>query len=238
MDAPPSTHSPAPNEHLQRVVRQLLLPGERLRVLEAGCGSTSHIDLGRPMELSGIDVSQAQLGRHARLDHSLLGDLQTFPLPRAYFDVVVCWDVLEHLPRPADAIRNMLESLRPGGMLVLAFPHLLSVKGLITRLTPYRFHRWFYRVVMGDLSSDEDSKQFRTYLHADILPGRVNRQVRALGCDVSFVNLYEGPVQKDMRQKHRIADFCFRAITAVSRVFSFRTADLAHSDCHMIVLKP
>ena len=50
------------------------------------------------------------------------GDLFTTELPRAHFDAIVMGDVLEHLPRPGEALDRMAELLRPGGIVWLALP--------------------------------------------------------------------------------------------------------------------
>ncbi len=38
------------------------------RVLEAGCGSLTHLDLGSRAKVTGIDISQRQLDRNDNLD--------------------------------------------------------------------------------------------------------------------------------------------------------------------------
>ena len=50
------------------------------------------------------------------------GDATKIPLPSDSFDVVTCQTVLMHLARPADALREMLRILRPGGLLVCVEP--------------------------------------------------------------------------------------------------------------------
>lgn len=51
------------------------------------------------------------------------GDATAIPLPNESFDVVTCQTVLMHLARPADALREMLRILRPGGLLVCVEPN-------------------------------------------------------------------------------------------------------------------
>ena len=55
------------------------------------------------------------------------GDLLSTELPRAHFDAVVMGDVLEHLPRPGEALERIAELLRPGGIAWLALPDAGSV---------------------------------------------------------------------------------------------------------------
>jgi SAM-dependent methyltransferase len=50
------------------------------------------------------------------------GDLFTTDLPEHHYDAIVMGDVIEHLPRPADALDRMASLLRPGGIAWLALP--------------------------------------------------------------------------------------------------------------------
>ena len=56
--------------------------------------------------------------------HMIIGDVQAMPLPDACCDSVGCSEVLEHLPRPEDAVAELARVLRPGGTLVLSVPFL------------------------------------------------------------------------------------------------------------------
>jgi SAM-dependent methyltransferase len=63
------------------------------------------------------------------------GDLLTTPLPLGHFDAIVMGDVIEHLPRPADALARMAALLRPGGIAWMALPDAgsLVARGLRAR---------------------------------------------------------------------------------------------------------
>ncbi|MFA6039772.1 MAG: methyltransferase domain-containing protein [Candidatus Peribacteraceae bacterium] len=43
-------------------------------------------------------------------------------LPQGHYAVISCLDVLEHAFEPLTIARNLLEALRPGGLLILSFP--------------------------------------------------------------------------------------------------------------------
>jgi SAM-dependent methyltransferase len=49
-------------------------------------------------------------------------DLFTAPLPEQHFDAVVLGDVIEHLPRPGEALDRIAKLLRPGGVAWFALP--------------------------------------------------------------------------------------------------------------------
>jgi 2-polyprenyl-3-methyl-5-hydroxy-6-metoxy-1,4-benzoquinol methylase len=167
---------------LQAVLDDRLRGRAGLRVLEAGCGSTSHVRLPPDATLVGIDISQKQLDRNARLAERIRGDVQAHDLGVASFDVIICWDVLEHLPYPERALERFVRALRPDGLLVLALPHALSFKGMVTKLTPHAFHVWFYRRILGQpLAGTEDRAPFPTFMRAAIAPHRLVRFAEAHG---------------------------------------------------------
>ncbi|HWC25592.1 MAG TPA: class I SAM-dependent methyltransferase [Solirubrobacteraceae bacterium] len=55
------------------------------------------------------------------------GDLFDAELPLDHFDAIVMGDVIEHLPRPGEALERLAELLRPGGIVWLALPDAGSV---------------------------------------------------------------------------------------------------------------
>jgi SAM-dependent methyltransferase len=69
----------------------------------------------------GIDLLEG-----VNVDHVLdiCGDPKTLgaALGAGTFDLVICCHVLEHTPRPAHAARNIMRSLRPGGLAFVATP--------------------------------------------------------------------------------------------------------------------
>jgi hypothetical protein len=63
-----------------------------------------------------------------------------------------------------------------GGALALVCPVRTSLKGLITRLTSLRFHRWYYRSIVGKADRGEGRfDAFATPFSADISPSRLER---------------------------------------------------------------
>jgi len=212
---------------------------DSLRVLEAGCGSTTRLDLGPQAYLTGLDISPSQLARNSSVHERIVGDLQFFPIPQGAFDVAVCWDVLEHLDQPAAAVRNMARALRPGGVLVLAVPNLWSIKGIVTKLTPFGLHVAFYRHALGDRSVGTDaSDQFPTCLRLDVAPPRLRALARELGLRARFEAIYEGPVQAELRRRSRMANALFAVAGMLSRLATGRRLDLTGSDYLLVLERP
>jgi len=227
-----------PKQRVDAVVARLLAGRAAPRVLEAGCGSSSRVALPAGRWLVGVDIAQRQLDRNTVLDEKHLGDLQTFSLPGEGFDLILCWDVVEHLPHPARALAQMKSALRPGGSLVLAFPNLWSLKGLVTKFTPYKVHEWFYRYVIGDRRATNEWDQFGTTFRFCIAPPAMRRWATRSGLEIVYDEVYEGPVQSGLRADRGYMDLGFGALGFLSRLFSLGKLDLGLSDCVMVLRKP
>jgi SAM-dependent methyltransferase len=213
-------------------VNDLLRDRYDLKLLEAGCGSASYFRFRHLGRTIGIDISPEQLEHNEVLQEKIQGDLQTYPLPGNAFDIVVCWDVIEHLSRPRDALLNMFRSLRPGGVLVLGFPNLLSFKGLATKITPYWFHEVFYRWMKYK------TRHFPTYLRLSILPNRVIDFAQQNGFEVAFHRLLEGGVTTRFKQRFWFVRTLFAALDAGVRAISFgRCQSLYLDNCALILKK-
>lgn len=230
---------PSANQQLQVFFDEFAAGKETLRVLEAGCGSTSHLDLGPKASVIGIDISADQLAQNLHLKEKIVGDLETFPLQPDDFDVIVCWDVLEHLNRPEKALANFVRAIKPGGIIVIAVPNLTSIKGLVTKLTPYRAHVWFYRYVMKDKSAGtKQFRQFPTYLRSTLTPGRMRAFAADNGLAIPFLHIYEGPVQVELRRRRPLANLVFASAGMISKIGSFGQVNLNHSDYMIVLAKP
>ncbi len=234
----PATSSETPvswkiDQRLLDKTEQLLRHRQSITVLEAGCGSQSHFAFTGRVEMHGIDISQEELDKNYQVEQKILGDIQSYPLPRSQYDVVVCWDVIEHLCRPRDALLNMFLSVKPDGLVLLGFPNLISFKGLATKITPAWLHRLYYRVMRGDLGYD--FHPFKTYLRWEILPRNVLKFANQNGFAAELYNLEEGAVQKRLRTRVWPAKALFSIIQACVQLLSLGGAPSLYLDYCMIV---
>jgi SAM-dependent methyltransferase len=55
--------------------------------------------------------------------HVVVGDPAEVTLPPASFDVITAFHVVEHLPDPGQALRNMLDWLATGGLMIIEVPN-------------------------------------------------------------------------------------------------------------------
>ncbi len=123
-------YHPAYVRLLDGLKREGLLPGP-LRVLDCGTGAglliESFLDLGpAAAEIHAIDLSpnllamaRAKFLRRGVPARLALSSISRLPYPEARMDLVLGGLVLEHVPEPLDAVREMARVLRPGRPLVL-----------------------------------------------------------------------------------------------------------------------
>lgn len=110
-------------------------------VLEAGCGSSSNIKFNN-CEIYGLDISQSQLEKNKIIKYKIVGDLNKYSNKEweKKFDLIICWDVLEHLNNPSYAIKNFANWLKNNGEMILAFPIPDTIIGKITKYSPLWVH--------------------------------------------------------------------------------------------------
>ncbi len=227
-----SLHAPDdPVAAAQSLVTRALAPHRVPCVVEAGCGARSHLAYPDDARVVGVDLLRGQLRRNTSTPHRAQGDVTALPIRSSSADLVVCWDVLEHLPDPQRAVAEIARVLRPGGLAVLALPNILSLKGLVTRFTPWWFHVWVYRRVLGDASAGTDTfDQFPTALRFVLRASGIRRLAQSHGLRIELLALYEGPVPRHLRRRHRLADVTLGAIGRVSRILSAGGYDTTLSD--------
>jgi 2-polyprenyl-3-methyl-5-hydroxy-6-metoxy-1,4-benzoquinol methylase len=123
-----------------------LVPPACRRILDVGCGVG---ELGcllrrRGHRVTGIELV-AEMAEQARghLDHVEWADVEThgFPFAPASFDAILFADVLEHLVDPWRILREAVDLLADGGVVVASIPNVQNLDVLRRLLRG----RWDYR---------------------------------------------------------------------------------------------
>jgi 2-polyprenyl-3-methyl-5-hydroxy-6-metoxy-1,4-benzoquinol methylase len=227
---------PDPVSELQRLIDGYGGSGTPIRLLEAGCGSMSKVRLGENVRITGIDISEKQLARNDGLHERILADIQTYPLPEHSFDIIICWDVLEHLDDPASALRNFFRATKPGGLIILAFPNLFSLKGIITKFTPHPVHIWYYKRLLHVPNAGElDTPPFETRLRASATYPAIRRMAAAHKAVVAFFALRESHDMRYVRSKMPIMNVVMKTASFLSRTLTLGRFDAIQSDCIMVL---
>jgi SAM-dependent methyltransferase len=145
-------------EPFDRAAAASLVPG--CRVLDIGSGRLPAIPPSRRptgCHYVGLDLSlrELQLADAAAYDETIVADVCNYQAAlEGTFDLIVSWQVLEHVPDLALALENARRYLRPGGVLVAQFSGRYSLFGFPNRLLPHRLARLALKVV---LSRDADT---------------------------------------------------------------------------------
>lgn len=102
------------------------------KVLDAGCGRGFYVQgltfFPFVKEIHGIDLNVQYLLRARKniKDNRVKvrqGSLYQLPFANNTFDLVICSEVLEHLDRDDQAVREIYRVLKPGGSAVFSVPH-------------------------------------------------------------------------------------------------------------------
>jgi len=114
------------------------------RILDIGCGSGRH--MGEAVCHSaavtvGTDINPADLAQaQIRLDelkkmgfakgtwHLAAADITRLPFADEYFDLVICSEVLEHIPDHQRAVAEAVRVLKPGGNIGISVPRYFPEK--------------------------------------------------------------------------------------------------------------
>lgn len=130
------------------------------RILDAGAGELKYKPLCSHLNYVSQDFAQydgqgdgagLQPGSWDQTKLDIVSDITKIPQPDASFDAVMCIEVLEHVPYPADALGELARLLKPGGYLILTAPFCS-----LTHLAPYFYQtgysRYFYEYWLEKLN--------------------------------------------------------------------------------------
>jgi 2-polyprenyl-3-methyl-5-hydroxy-6-metoxy-1,4-benzoquinol methylase len=123
-------HSEPPPPDPEARYEEWLEAAERLvgraRLLEigAGRGGFSRVALRRGWNVSATEISRAGIEALTSLGVAVFaGDVGMAGFADGAFDFIVSLEVLEHLPAPAEHLREIHRLTRPGGLLLLTTPN-------------------------------------------------------------------------------------------------------------------
>jgi hypothetical protein len=127
-------------------------PIRRLDVLVAGCARDESLALEHiETRSTGADedhpVIRRVLAERADLVAWSLGDLRCVPLPPRAYDVIQLSFLLERISHAELVFDRLLQSLRPGGLVLLRMRDRRSAYGLLDRFTPSWLRRVLWRLL-------------------------------------------------------------------------------------------
>jgi SAM-dependent methyltransferase len=142
-------------EHLSRYMWAAQAAKGRL-VLDAGCGTAYGSRLlaeGGAREVIGVDIAKSVLDAVApampdtvRLE---AGDLHKLAYDDDSFDLIVCFEVIEHFEDPLVVLDELVRVLAPEGLLVISSPN----RGVYPEGNPHHFHEFLPEELEAELTA-------------------------------------------------------------------------------------
>lgn len=117
-------------EHLHRYMwASTLVRGKRVLDLASGEGYGSNLLAGEAADVCGVDIDEAAV-RHATGKYSksnlrfLKGSITAVPIAeRGIFDVIVCFEAIEHIEEHDALLSEVKRLLKPDGLFVVSTPN-------------------------------------------------------------------------------------------------------------------
>jgi ubiquinone/menaquinone biosynthesis C-methylase UbiE len=107
---------------------------KEFRVLDAGAGKAPFRRLFAKVSYETADFGKVSKS-YGKIDY--VCDLSAIPVADETYDLVLCTQVLEHLPEPLPVLREFQRILKPGGQAWLSAPLFYA-----EHEKPYDFHRY------------------------------------------------------------------------------------------------
>jgi len=139
------------------VFRQMLRGEKCNSILDVGCGAGRYFRFFRSLgfrELCGLEYDEANIEKARALNEEvpdveiIQGDIRALPSPyeAEHFDAVVSLGLVEHFTYPVDNIRKLLNTVRPGGTVILEMPNFrncIYYRYNLQRKNELPFHLWW-----------------------------------------------------------------------------------------------
>jgi SAM-dependent methyltransferase len=185
-----------------------------------------------------VDIDEEQIRNNDYAQETILGDVQTWRFPSESFDLVICYNVIEHLPDVEAALSGFCESLKQDGLILIGAPNPKSLSGIVTKYTPHWFHVWFYRHVRGDKKAGQPGQApFPTFFHPLVTLSRLEAFAKSHGLQMIYRKEYESPRYQEMRmRKPALAALLDAAALVINRLLPGK-ADVRRGDYHVILRK-
>ena len=227
-----------------QAVHELLtkrLAGKPIHIYEAGGGSASFIEpnILKTAQVTVLDIDAIQLQKNSYADNKILGDVQSYAFPQDSFELIVCYNVIEHLDAPDRAFGLFFQALIPGGLLLIGAPNPNSFSGWVTRMTPHWFHVWYYKFILGYKSAGQPgSVPFRTVYHPVVSPKALIKYCEKLGFRVIYFKEYQGDLLRQLKERWPLVERLLNAVISVANALTFWQKDLRNGDFHVLLEKP
>ena len=159
-------------------------------VVDVGCGRGEYIEdanayrknlrilKGKAQRVIGLDVDEAGCENPCIEEFRQITG-ERWPLDDQAADMIVCDNVVEHLPEPDAFFEECWRVLKPGGVVCIRMPNVRSYFGLLSRLVPSRKHS----AVLDRVQDSRKAEDVFPTLYRCNTPGRLRRTLKRHGFD-------------------------------------------------------
>jgi len=217
------------------------IPANKARIYEAGGGSVSWLPstIMNGTDVTVVDIDEGQLQRNKYAATKILGDIQTHAFPEGSFELVVCYNVVEHLTAPDEAVRQFFHALVPGGLVFIGAPNPVSFSGWVTKVTPHWFHVLFYRYVLGYKNAGQPgTAPFPTIFHPVVSPVALVKFCRDLGFNVLYFREYRGLMYDLLEEQRPFLGKLLNLTLQIANALVLWRKDLQNGNYHIVLEKP
>jgi len=170
------------NERLIFIQNELTRIPNGMKILDAGCGSQRYRKYCDHLEYYGQDFAQYSVSDKKMMNErgqeeyeygelNYIGNIWEIEEKDAFFDVVLCTEVFEHIPYPNETLTELTRLLKPGGKLILTAP-----ANCLRHFDPYFFYsgfsdRWYEKFLMDnnmDIEKIESVGDYYSWLKVEI----------------------------------------------------------------------
>jgi SAM-dependent methyltransferase len=134
------------------------------RVLDAGCGvgyGSATLARAGAAEVVGLDLSAKAVeaaAKGAPANASFVtGDVHALPFEAGRFDVIVCFEVIEHVEHQDEVIAELARVLAPAGVLVMSSPN----RDVYPAGNPHHLHEYVPEELRAALGAHFDHVELR-----------------------------------------------------------------------------
>lgn len=150
------------------------------KILDVGAGTKPYFDACSHLtymsqDFNGYDGkgdgAALQAAQYFNGEHTVVCDICDIPFQDQTVDHILCTEVLEHVPDPVAALKEMCRLIRPGGFMILTAPF-----NSLTHFSPFHFcsgfnHYWYehwFKQLGFDIVEIVANGDFFQYMHQEL----------------------------------------------------------------------
>jgi ubiquinone/menaquinone biosynthesis C-methylase UbiE len=164
------------------------------KILDIGCGHGNLLEQihAKTPHSYGIDPDKEALAKNTFIKNKKVAVAEDLPFKDNFFDLIVSAWVLEHLPKPEEAFKEIYRVLKPGGKVIFLTPNAWNYNVWIIRLIPEIFHDFLTKKLYNRQENDTYPKQYKINsikkVNKILSPIGFKKNKMILNCDPSYIS--------------------------------------------------